>query len=991
MSGGSWLLARAAGASRQTRHLSVCSVQRGLFSNKLNSLVQRTLHRPEANDTTKGSKDQRKPNTKSRLSRSIPSSGGMHISMALRARNIDKAWDICVKTLWRDIFVDTPVDAIPRSTLVELVMLMTENNSSQNAYRVCKILDHLFSQEIPKLGLSTSAEYEQMLESLSISSVYSHHGGMSASRLASLVLMAAAQQDKVEVTTPMLQIALDTAIARKDKVAACDILNVCFSDLAVLLDSQTSDSNGNSEALKAPQSDRTQMVVEKMLALVAVGQGKNVVDSAIEQPQDDLPHDQFDRLVDVQRDNLAETTTDGETKRWRAETAERIYKAYVGAGISEIPSPDGSSRPALQASVVPSATMLTTLIGIHAGAGDVEQTAILYDSLIASIHQQPLPDQGNHRLSIDVWDQIVASICLTKQSWLALRVLAEIIADRWVPTSIMYGRCLMTLDDSTKETSIGQFCSYIKDQHQSDVEILQPLIVALVHPALNKVPMNQLVERIKKAYNLCMADDQVPLQGVSDKVIRELVRAMIRTDNMEEMQQIAEEWGAKRPELLTSRNLAEIILGWGNQGEYTQALTLFTNIQQEMGEQMDLDLLCAVQQVYVMAGDFEEAASVGKRIRALVQRNVETNDAHAAQLVDLTIYNSIMKAYCELEDPTEALRVLEEMRSYGLGATPASYTMLVKLMSKLRSYEGLKLVTALVNVDYNMQDIESSHLATTGQQVSETPSKLTTLPLDTAYFNALIEAYGRVAEPGKALQTWEVMRLRGIKPDCETATQLIDICGWNERVHWEEDMDDSLAEFTGREAPEDHVFTGMTFIHMHFLADTLQKLGQAGLEFSVANYRHILEALIRVGFLEDAMDMVIGRFEDVDGRNQWEAKLQAILNPEREGDPLLEGLSTLMKNLRNRDGKNKEGDDESALAKYMDDFSLEIPLCNQTVMALYGSIDFVRSQCNPDEDADMHDIPFVQRATPHFLQRLDLHQERLDDFLARHGMDIIEK
>ncbi|KAJ1836675.1 hypothetical protein LPJ73_007623, partial [Coemansia sp. RSA 2703] len=196
----------------------------------------------------------------------------------------------------------------------------------------------------------------------------------------------------------------------------------------------------------------------------------------------------------------------------------------------------------------------------------------------------------------------------------------------------------------------------------------------------------------------------------------------------------------------------------------------------------------------MFAGDYEEAVSVSKRIRAAVRSDKQTlkllGDGH-------TIYNYMIRAYCEVDQITEALRVVEEMRSLQLHATSETYQILVQTMSSIRSYDGLKLVVALANVDYNMVDVEA-----------DSKSAIRPLPLTTEYYNALIEAFGRVAEPAKALQVWEIMRQRGVRPNNLTATLLIDTCGWNERVHWDEDM---LAEatFVYRDIPEDHVYTGM--------------------------------------------------------------------------------------------------------------------------------------------------------------------------------------
>ncbi|KAJ2573909.1 hypothetical protein EV177_011079, partial [Coemansia sp. RSA 1804] len=138
-------------------------------------------------------------------------------------------------------------------------------------------------------------------------------------------------------------------------------------------------------------------------------------------------------------------------------------------------------------------------------------------------------------------------------------------------------------------------------------------------------------------------------------------------------------------------------------------------------------------------------------------------------------------------------------------------------------------------------------------------------------------AYGRVAEPTKALQCWELMRIRGVKPNNLTATLLFDICGWNERVHWEEDMV-MHGEFVEIEIPDDHVFTGIPFFHLHFLAAILKQLEEAGLVFSMTNYRHLIETLLRFGFFEDVLKMMVGKHEDPELTSQYDEDGKLLLD-----------------------------------------------------------------------------------------------------------------
>ncbi|KAJ1935988.1 hypothetical protein FBU59_005205 [Linderina macrospora] len=376
--------------------------------------------------------------------------------------------------------------------------------------------------------------------------------------------------------------------------------------------------------------------------------------------------------------------------------------------------------------------------------------------------------------------------------------------------------------------------------------------------------------------------------------------------------------------------------------------------------EITIGTLSSVLQVYVMAEDFEEAVSVSKRIRAIVKEAVDNGDA---EIPTRETYNCMVKAYCAYGQPNEALRVLEEVRTHKVHASAETYTVLLQSMSSLRSLDGLKLIVALANVDYNMHGNEAD------------ASNKVPLPQDTAYFNAQIEAYGRIGSPERALQAWEMMRQRGVKPDNVTASLLIDTCAWNERVHWADDMKPQSG-FVERNEPEDHVYTGMPFFQLHYLGTTLKELQEAGLELNLANCRHLLEALVRTGFLEEAMHMVIGRYEDAAEQSKWETKARKLLH--HEDQYFLSGLFSLFKNEKNQE----------PVAKYMD-INMELPLERETVQTLFGMFEAVRAKCSTKVDPEPWEAPFVQRMSPNLLQRLELHQERLGSFLRSKRPDLL--
>ncbi|KAJ2798653.1 hypothetical protein H4S07_005639 [Coemansia furcata] len=150
----------------------------------------------------------------------------------------------------------------------------------------------------------------------------------------------------------------------------------------------------------------------------------------------------------------------------------------------------------------------------------------------------------------------------------------------------------------------------------------------------------------------------------------------------------------------------------------------------------------------------------------------------------------------------------------------------------------------------------------------------------------------------------------------------------------------------------------------------------------MANYRHLLEALIHGGFLEDALEMVIGKYEDTAQKAAWMDQAQVLLQP--TGGIIFDGLMSLAKRM----GDQKEP--KEPMAKFMD-ISLDIPLCQESVNTIYGMICAVRNKCTTDKNAEPCDMPFVQNASPNLLKRLDLHEQRLDEFLQQKRPDLLLK
>ncbi|KAJ1964070.1 hypothetical protein GGI12_001661 [Dipsacomyces acuminosporus] len=1010
---------------------------------------------------------------------------GMPLYVPLKARNVEKAWDIWSCHLRQS---NARSGLAVRDELVSLALLIAESREaaqtpdlfnidsgdaadtqaaaaaaahSISSFRVTAILKHLFADSVRsvysadsgikkdtseeanaadaaeepakaiaitdidlRLGLTSISDYQHLFDAVhSAARDYAPTGNtpmptattreqlalqvgdVSVARIMHLLILALAQ-DGFVATIDMIQAALHTAVAMNDTAATKDILQLTYRDLGLLLDPAMPAGAASHpiNVLDDPQSDSCRAAVEVVLQAIADGRNPNSVDTAAypEHPQEEIGSEQLEDLVSFENDPIS-AQEQAAINSWRTKTAENLYRAYISAGIKEIPSPDNSPKPALQGSVIPSASMLISLLCINCNSGNIEQAAILYDTLVATLHQsnehtkrgkqqKQQAAKGEfvgkgissaHALDLASWLKVSKAVHGIKQAWMMERVLIDMASDGWVPSSTACEQFLDVIDD-TSEVALTKAIDGIKEglvtcgvSVESTSEILEPLVHALVSshlPASGK----QLAVRIDQALELATEPSTCNRLRASDETGRSIISALIADGQIARARQLAEAWSIDRPELIADKNVAELILGLGNAGRHKEALGLFADIQGSSSGDISMDVLCSVLQVYVLAGDYEEAISVGKRIRAAVKEN-GGNKQDRQLLPTREIYNCIIKAYCAEGMPAEALRVLEEMRACQLHATSDTYAILLHTMSNLRSLDGLKLVAALANVDYNMVATGSNRDDIQDRLVADESRPL---PLNTDYYNALIEAYGRVAEPIKALQVWEVMRLRGVKPNNLTATLLVDTCCWNERVHWGEDMQPQR-EFVEREIPDDHIYTGMPLFHMHYLGTTLKELEQAGLEFSMANYRHILEALIRAGFLEEALDMTIGKHETRAHRDAWTAESKKLLEP--SGEHFLSGLASLLKQL-----PHKSGEAHEPLAKFMD-VSFDIPLTSETAHTISGMLAAVRAKCTTKEDPEPWEMPFVQRVSPNLIQRLELHQQRLDRVLKTQRPDLLPK
>ncbi|KAJ2810103.1 hypothetical protein FBU31_008064, partial [Coemansia sp. 'formosensis'] len=148
----------------------------GQFSSRINELI-RDSSAKSLDPLTKADKSSDGIPNMLRMGRSRRQGGydrgaGMHLSMPLRAKNVEKAWDICTQKLQRDGNLITG-DTL-KSEAIELVLLMTKSTSAQTlgsngsgvedgavtdrkrralfGFRSALILKHVFADRLSTLG-----------------------------------------------------------------------------------------------------------------------------------------------------------------------------------------------------------------------------------------------------------------------------------------------------------------------------------------------------------------------------------------------------------------------------------------------------------------------------------------------------------------------------------------------------------------------------------------------------------------------------------------------------------------------------------------------------------------------------------------------------------------------------------------------------------------------------------------------------------------------
>ncbi|KAJ2142576.1 hypothetical protein IW136_001916 [Coemansia sp. RSA 678] len=949
--------------------------------------------------------------------------GGMPLYVPIKAKNVEKAWGIWAKYLR---YPDPTVPPPSRDSLVDMLMLVvnaviprtagiiTEAIRSKQpiaGFRTAVILRHIFAKSTGseqaghlsafdlRLDLDRPEDYKHIIELLRLAVDSRLPGGntrtigeltadeleleandMEVSRLVQ-VLIQAAIQDGVEIDIDILRATLDVMITTQDVTAACDTLAECYPDLALLLDPQAQVSaKVVSRVLDDPQSELCQMAIGGLLQLVAVGTDPKQLGVDPRQPQEDMPYAQLEDVVDFS-DKQPTAEEMKAVHAWRTATAERIYRAFVSAGISQVPAPDNSPHSALQGSVVPTPEMVSSVLNIYLAAGDVEQAALYYEALKAVLNQQSAQVQSSswnaagceelkseHKMGSRLWADIAHAACRSGQLWLAAQILGDMAGDGWAPLQSVYEQYIDAVSDPN-EASLATAMRELQDRilangiSVTNLAVREPLICALTGQR-DVVPKEFLTTRIEQAivlFDIPNAEDIV-----SDETARDILSALIASGQLTRAQDLADTWSSGRPNLVTHQFAAELVRGLGRAGDHTQALELFSNYQHLDEGESTLDMLCAVLEVYMRAGDFAEAISVGKRIRTMVNANPHEQPERET-------YNYLLSAYCQKFQPSEAMCVLEEMRRYKVHANSDTYAVLAQSMSTLRSLDGMRLVSALANVDYNMALSES-------EQSTATYSR--PLPLGIDYYNNMIEAFGRTAEPMLALQVWEVMRFRGVRPNHLTATLLMDTCAWCERVHWEDDMKPQEV-FVNHEVPDDYVYMGMKLMYYHFLGSALQQLQQAGLEFSLANYQQMVETLLRGAFLDDAVTMMIGRFEGPEKTAEW---------IKRTYDVRFERVNPLIRDWvkKNTPPATEGGKEitEHAVTRFMTDYMPPIPLCKETVATAYGATEVLRSKFVSEDDPRV-EVQLAYRSKDLVFDILDLHERRLDQFLAAERPDLL--
>ncbi|KAJ2888911.1 hypothetical protein GGI21_006671, partial [Coemansia aciculifera] len=317
-------------------------------------------------------------------------------------------------------------------------------------------------------------------------------------------------------------------------------------------DVQPSATQARRKALSEPTSEQCRIVIEMMFHLVMTGQDPRSVDEASQstRPQPEFGYEQFEDVLRPRDDSISAAEL-GAVRLWRAEVAERIYRAYVASGMTEVASPDQSKFPALQGSVVPTPQMLASLMCIHCDAGDIEQATVLYDTLVATLHcwqefTAPPPARNrkhatryaetstNHKMGISLWAKVLAGVCGAQQQWLATRVLGDISADGWLPSEEMYEQYLaMLIDPSTDMLveAIGEIRRHVQTGESStqyDAAVVEPLISALVRPQASVSPasMSARIEQALLLSGLPITPNSDSSAAASDATARKIISAM---------------------------------------------------------------------------------------------------------------------------------------------------------------------------------------------------------------------------------------------------------------------------------------------------------------------------------------------------------------------------------------------------------------------------------------------------------------------------------
>ncbi|KAJ2844610.1 hypothetical protein IWW36_005118, partial [Coemansia brasiliensis] len=483
---------------------------------------------------------------------------GMPLYMPVKAKNIERAWEIWARYLrWPN----PKAAAQPaRQTLVELLMLIANaphqqviEDQSLTGYRTSSLLRYILASMIReqaaqrldelmagcgladfdlKLGLQTH-DYERIISVLGWTvdselpsgntcaipildpeNLALEIGDMSVTRLIQVVLIMASQE-KIAISTSMAKAALHTAIVMHDVAAASEILGLWCSDLPKLLDPHISNTATAAKALDNPQSELCHISVNAMLELISVGSDPQYASADSGQPQEDLPYEQLDNTVDYSD----KEPTAAELKslhEWRTTTAERVYRSYISAGISQIPSPDKSSHPALQGSVVPTPQMVSRMLKIYLAAGNAEQAALYYETLKMLLTQ-------SSKLSVE-WPSVIQAGCNTGLLWLVAQIMGTAISNGWTPRQSTFEQYIDAVAEPSENmlaNAIDQLLSGMQTGNVpiDNLPVRKFLILALVSRQ-DLVPAEFMKSRIEQALKL-------HCESSSDNTSRKILYTMI--------------------------------------------------------------------------------------------------------------------------------------------------------------------------------------------------------------------------------------------------------------------------------------------------------------------------------------------------------------------------------------------------------------------------------------------------------------------------------